>query len=219
MRNSKSLFVILGILLLGTLACESTPEQAAPEAAATGALLFEDDFSNPNSGWDVYSDEIATNEYYEGEFRISVHQPGFYSWANPQQNLSDVHIEVEAKSGGVDDNYFGVLCRYQPDGGFYAFVISSDGYYGVLKRTAEDDPFLLGTSEMLESSVINTGEEASNTIAVDCVGNELTLTVNGQTLANVVDGAFTSGDVGMIVATLTAENTMVSFDNFSVRAP
>jgi hypothetical protein len=218
MRNFKYLFAILGILLLGTLACESTPEQAAPEAIATGAVLFEDDFSNPNSGWDVYSDEISTNEYYEGEFRISVNQPGYYSWANPQLDLSDVHIEVETKSGGEEDNYFGVLCRYQPDGGFYAFVISSDGYYGVLKRIAEDDPILLGTSEMLESSVINTGE-GSNTIQVDCVGNQLTLAVNGQTLADVVDGEFTSGDVGMIVATLTAENTVVSFDNFSVRAP
>jgi hypothetical protein len=47
----------------------------------------------------------------------------------------------------------------------------------------------------------------------------LTLAVNGQTLADIVDGEFTSGDVGVIVATLTAENTVISFDNFSVHAP
>ena len=219
MRNFKYFLAILAALLLGTLACESTPEAAEPETEAGSSVLFQDDFSNPDSGWDVYADEIATNEYTADKFSIAVHQPGYYSWANPQQDFSDVHIEVNAqKSAGEDDNYFGVLCRYQPDGGFYAFVISSDGYYGILKRTGEDDPYLIGSSEMLESSAINTGAD-SNAIQVDCVGSELKLTVNDQMLAQVVDGEYTSGDVGIVVATLSAENTAVLFDDFSVRAP
>ena len=58
-------------------------------------------------------------------------------WANPGLNFTDTIIEVETtKVGGSDDNFFGVMCRYNPTGsdwGFYYFLLSSDGYYGISK--------------------------------------------------------------------------------------
>ena len=218
MHNFKYFLAILVVLLLGTLACESTPDAAESEVAADG-VLFQDDFSNPNSGWDVYADEVAANEYYENEFRISINELGYYSWTNLQQDYGDVQIEVDAHKGsGGEDNYFGVLCRYQPDGSFYALVISSDGFYGILKKIGSGDPLPIGSDQMLESSTINTGGE-SNTIQAECMGNKLKLTVNGQELAEVEDEEFTSGDVGLIVATISSENTVIMFDDFSLRTP
>ena len=218
MRNFKYMLAILVVLLLGTLACEGTPDAADSEADPDG-VLYQDDFSDPGSGWDVYADEISANEYYENGFRISVNQPGYYSWANPQQDFGDVRVEVDTqRSGGGEDNYYGVLCRYQPDGSFYALVISSDGFYGILKRTGSSDPVPIGTSEMLESSFINTGDEG-NTIQAECQGNWLALTVNGHKLAEAEDADFISGDVGLIVATLSSDSTAIIFDNFSVLSP
>jgi hypothetical protein len=47
---------------------------------------------------------------------------------------------------------------------------------------------------------------ATNQIRASCIGNELSLAVNGIPLINVTDSAFATGDVGLGVSTLAAGN-------------
>ena len=35
---------------------------------------------------------------------------------------------------GPDDNDFGIICRYIDDNQFYYAIISSDGYYGIVRK-------------------------------------------------------------------------------------
>ena len=58
-----------------------------------------------------------------------------------------------------------------------------------------------------------------NHIRADCIGNELTLYVNGQQVATATDSEFTGGDIGVIAGTFSTPGTDIHFDNFVVTRP
>jgi hypothetical protein len=205
--------------MMATLACGlfgggSESNDSAPPAD----VLFQDDFSDPSSGWDQVNEEEGTTDYLEGVYRILVNTPSYDIWANPGLEFTDTVIEVEAtKAGGPDDNDFGVICRYQNLENFYFFIISSDGYYGIAKVTNGEQE-LLNMENLQFSEAVNQGD-ATNEIQVECVGNRLALTVNGEKITEVTDSAYSSGDVGLIAGTFDIGGTDIHFDNFVVRKP
>jgi serine/threonine protein kinase len=181
-------------------------------------MIFQDDFSDPNSGWDLVQETDRITDYHNGVYRIFVNKPSYDVWANPGLNILDMVIEVEAtKVGGPDDNDFGVICRYQDINNFYIFTISSDGYYAIAKKM-NGDRVLIDMEKMEYSDIIYQGN-ATNEIRVDCVGDNLVLTVNGQTLKVATDPDFTSGDVGLIAGTYDIPGTDIYFDNFLIKHP
>jgi hypothetical protein len=141
----------------------------------------------------------------------------FY-WANPGLNFSDVSIEVEAtKSSGPDDNFFGLICRYQDPYNFYMLALSSDGYYSI--RKYQDGEFsFLGADQWQFSSAIHQGK-TTNVVRADCIGDTLTLYGNGTKLAEAIDGTFQSGDIGLTAASLQMAGTNILFDNFLAKKP
>lgn len=64
-----------------------------------------------------------------------------------------------------------------------------------------------------------------NIVRVECVGSDLSFSVNGHLLANVSDSTFAGGDVGLgaslPVGTSVSESqfTEVAFDNIIITAP
>lgn len=208
------LFVIIIVLILSVLACASgTPSEPLPEG-----VLFKDDFSDTSSGWDRVNVDEGITDYENGIYRIWVNTESTDVWANPGLNFTDTVVEVEAtKVGGPDDNDFGIICRYENESNFYSFIISSDGYYGILK-VLDGEQILIGADEMLPDDAIKQGN-ATNTIRADCVGSNLTLYANGTQLASVQDNSFSSGDVGLLAGTFSEPGTDIHFDNYVVRQP
>jgi len=206
--------------MLTSLACQAVTGPSAEDHAAlpTGEVLFKDDFSNPDSGWGRVVAENGVTDYVNGAYRIFVNETNTDTWANPELTFGDVKIEVEAtKNGGPYDNDFGVMCRYQNLNQYYFFIISSDGYYGIGKVNHEQQE-LLGADSLQPSEIIRQGN-ATNQIQADCIGDELSLTVNGEKLFSVRDADFTSGDVGLIAGTFDEPGTDIYFDNFLVLKP
>ncbi len=158
-------------------------------------------------------------DYYNGGYRIVVYTDMSDSWANPSgQSYADVSIEVDAtKNGGPDDNDFGVICRYQDVDNFYYGLVSSDGYYGIMK-VVDASSEQLGNSELQSSATINQGS-ATNQIRLVCAGDELSLYVNGQLVDQQVDSTFEQGNVGLLAGTYDIPGTDILFDNFSVTRP
>jgi len=153
-----------------------------------------------------------------GVYRIIVNQPEMNVLAKPGLMFSDVHIEVDTgKYSGADDNLFGVACRVNKNSEYYTFLVSSDGYYGIGKMK-HGEHTLLGSTMMEYSDAINKGQ-APNRLAVDCVGGNLALSVNGQLLKFVQDAEWASGDVGLIVGVFETAGADIIFDNFSVTKP
>ena len=183
-----------------------------------GDVLFQDNFSDPSSGWARTQENDYSTDYASDTYAIYVGVDNLSVWSTPGLDLADARIEVSAsKVGGPDDNNFGVICRYQDADNFYFLAISSDGTYAISKRQAGEWS-LLGADEWLFSEAIFQGE-SSNTIRADCVGDTLTLYVNDQLLAEAQDADFVSGDVGLLAGSFDTAGVDILFDDFSVRQP
>ncbi|HNT24447.1 MAG TPA: hypothetical protein PKM21_08785 [Anaerolineales bacterium] len=222
MWRSRHFLLVVGTLVLLAMACQAVvppEESSAPASTSQPSVLFQDDFSDVNSGWDRYEDTDALNDYYNDGYRILVNKPSWWFWSNPGLNFSDVIIDVDAtKIGGPDENDMGIICRYKDDANFYFFTISSDGYYGVSKFVNGEE-FLIGMESLgFNDTIVKIGG-TTNHMQARCVGSSLTLTVNGQVLADVNDSEFTSGDVGLIVGAYDATGVDILFDNFVVAKP
>ena len=192
-----------------------TPEPVPTvEQVVEQQLMIADDFSDVNSGWVRISVVDGWADYLNGGYLISVQNPNRLYWATSGNEFTNVRVEVDAAfSGGGEDNSFGVICRYQGEGDFYAMVISADGYYAIRKRIGGGELQTISGDGFAYSDKIRVGQE-NNSIVAECVYNQLRLFVNGEKIAEVTDGDLASGDVGMIVGTFTSVSTEVLFDNF-----
>lgn len=211
----SKLLAVVALLALAAVACE------LPFSASTneGNILFQDDFSDVDSGWDRSSFDSGLTDYERNGYRILVSETNYSAWANPSRNFSDVSVEVEArKIGGDDDNEFGIICRHANVDNYYVATISSDGFYGFLVRKDGESLELLNMENMLPSDSINLGD-ASNLIRLDCVGSTLTLYVNGDFVGETVDSSVGAGDVGLYAGTFSIPGTDILFENFVVREP
>ena len=209
---------------------ESTPTQstsseavAAPTVANTplavlGNVLFQDDFSDPTSGWESYHGSDSIRDYENGAYRILVDVPNQYYYSTAGQNFTDVSIKVDTtKVAGPDDNFFGIICRFQDLNNFYFSIISSDGYYAIGKIVG-GEVLILGQDDMLYSETIHRGE-TDNLLQGTCDGDRLALSVNNVELVSAQDTTFSSGDVGLLVGTFETYGANMIFDNFIVAQP
>jgi hypothetical protein len=216
LTKNLSKITVLAVFTIATLACSLFNGDGL--SLVPPGVLFQDEFSNPSSGWDQVDDGEAFTDYANDAYRIIVNVENTDVWANPGLNFTDTVIEVEAtKLGGPDDNDFGLICRYQSPSNFYFFLISSDGFYSIGKWSGGEQ-ISISSESMEYSEAINQGS-ASNTIRADCVGSRLTLWVNDQLLVEATDTDFTTGDVGLIAGTFAIPGTDIQFDNFVVREP
>ncbi len=221
---------ILGtvVAVLFLTACDSVPEveipfaDSGPDACDSGGALFADDFSGEQDcGWVEYNQGGAVVTTEDGVMKISTSSPGQIWWTNPERSFDDVIINVRASQiSGVDDNAYGVICRYQDEQNFYLFLISGDGYYAIGKYAGTDVPlsYLTPDGQYQQSDLINQGI-ASNDIQASCIGNQLSLAVNGQPLLTVTDSDLHAGDVGLAASALQQGTVEVSFDDLRVFAP
>jgi len=218
--KSKLRYLLL-VLITGSavLACSSISEITGGGNPSPGDVLFEDDFAFVFSGWPSNADEYSSSDYVDGGYQITVHEKDYVTWAIPGESFTDVDVQVEATIiSGEYDSYFGIICRHKDTDNFYALVISNDGYYGILK-TVQGGPFTLIPDEFLDySDSIKQGLD-TNLIRAKCANDRIFLYVNDDLLLEVKDDDLASGDVGLIVGSVTADETTIFFDNFIVRAP
>jgi hypothetical protein len=188
-----------------------------PDAEAGGRILYQDDFSEPGSGWDVTTEEGYTLGYDSGGYAITITQPNLTVWSPARQDFNDVRIEVDAtKLTGPEDNYFGLLCR-MTGSNLYILFVGSDGMYGIYKiREGEFRQLTTGVVE--EGGPILPGD-SKNHLAAECVGDKLALYANEEWVAGATDDEFKSGDVGLLAATFDEQGVRILFDDFVVYKP
>jgi hypothetical protein len=189
---------------------------APQESSQPSELPYLDDFLDPASGWPVYSGENGQSGYDSGGYQILVDLPYQQIAANPGKNFTDVVIEFEAaRLSGPEDAYLGAMCRYRDDANYYYLVIGADGYYSIGKIANGEN---ISLTENGTSSAILTGQ-AENSLRVECTSDILALYANGELLAQVQDGDFSSGDVGLLAGTLDTPGANIRFTNFYVTQP
>jgi hypothetical protein len=209
MIRSHHLFLL--VLLLVASTCSSNVQRCRTDKA-----LLEDNFNDTACGWDQYDRKDASAGYSGSEYSMVVHQINTSAVSVVGAEWDNVLLQVDARlADGSSDNNHGLLCRYRDLNHFYAFLVSSDGYYAIVKVIGAS-PFLVLSGDgtyLLPSEAIQTGPDAVNEIRALCDGDQLALYVNGQQLASVSDTDLTSGDVGFLVSTYSDGATEIRFDN------
>lgn len=191
-----------------------TPATPAPMPTPEGQVLLMDDFE-ATQGWFVTNQANFRMQYAEGGYRILNNFDASFVNSVRSFDLADAYIEVDATQiSGPDTGYYGLVCRWQNVTNNYGMVIGNDGFYGILSLQNGEVTFLgEGT---LESGILN--PDGSNRIAGSCIGNTLSLWVNGESVLNVQDDLYQSGSVGLMVGTRTGP-VEVHFDNFVLVRP
>ena len=212
----KPYILFFSILVLSALACSTT--NLAENLVPTGGVLYQDFFSNPQSGWGEFAQDSGTSGYINGAYHFLVNQPDITIWSHPGQSLTDVHIEVSTMPvSGPLSNQMGIVCRLVNDQNFYFFSISADGYFGIGKMK-DGNTNLISNSEMQKQNAILTGNQI-NILRADCVGDKLTMYINNVLVSSVKDTDFSSGDVGIIAGSSEQPGADIYFDNFMVFKP
>jgi formylglycine-generating enzyme required for sulfatase activity len=177
-------------------------EEALVLAPLARGVLFRDEFSDPNSGWPTGEDERQRFGYHPAAFyHLELSAPNENLTIFRGLSLGDFTAEAEALVDHTDtddgDFRYGLAIR-QSDEGYYAFVVSArTGTWQALKYSGQDAEVL---AEGEDDSI--RGLSAADTLRVHADGSEFTFDINGQTVAQVSDPDYASGDVGYLLETL-----------------
>lgn len=184
----------------------------------SGEVLFQDDFAINTSGWDRYQDSAYEADYDQGSYRIKVNTADTMVWSLPDLSYSDVILRVQSwRSAGPEDNLFGLICRYENADNFIFFALSSDGFVGI-GQYMSGDRNLLTDESLLPFEAVRRGDNI-NLVEAGCVGEQLTLSVNGERAAQARVDWVASGDVGLLAGTYSEPGVEIRFDNFSMLQP
>ena len=215
-KQLRMRFILIIIICLAILlAC-----QFSLSPYSSGDVIFADDFSEKNEIWDIWEkpDESAVSFFEDGLIMI-VSKPNLDIITINNVSYPDVLIQTTAqKRLGTSDNAYGIVCRYLNDKNYYGFLISSDGYYGIVK-VIEGEYELLSSENMEFDESIQQGK-GENSISAKCERNTLTISINGVEKASVYNNDLTAGKTGLITGSFSEVNeTAVLFDNFIVMVP
>jgi len=183
-----------------------------------GSVLFQDDFSRRSSGWPTRHTSRAILEYEEDHYTMLVLAPHASLWSTPGLQVGAARIEVDALHiSGPDDNFYGLVCRYQDDSNFAFLIASSDGFAGI-GEYRQDERRLLSGGAMLPAEPI-APRGYSNHLTAECLDDTLRLYINGLLVAEAPTDGPRSGDVGLITGSYADPGVEIVFDNFSVQVP
>jgi hypothetical protein len=208
------------ILLPTVVEVPTLSPTGTPPPEVSPGTLYQDDFSDPKSGWQRYRGSDGVMDYEDGSYRIFVNVDLDTFRVNAGLNLDDVQIEVDAtKIDGPDANAFGVMCRFDADTlDHYFFTIGSDGTIAIGKVIGGNREFLAAFDTSMNPVFVNLGA-ATNHIRADCVGTTLRLHINERMFVEREDTDLQRGDVGLIVGTLGGPGADILFDNLVIYKP
>jgi hypothetical protein len=187
-------------------------ESAAPES---GAVIHQDDFSDSSSGWTVQTDPDGSVGYVNSAYQINVTSPMMYISGTSGVTTGDVILNISSRvDTPTSQGDYGLICRQQNDGSYYAFEVSEDGYASIWKNIGDE------ITPLIDWEYFQGLEGASELqITASCIGNQLDLAVDGQLLLSTTDSDLQSGDTGLIAGTWDTPGLVVVFDDFVIRSP
>ena len=174
------------------------------EAAVPASPFYLDEFDGGLENWsEIYFTSASDAEYDEKTdvytedgglwFDINLKRTYIYLFNNSFE-YEDVQIETESESLGRNTNYISLVCRYDPDLGWYEFNIAASGLVSILRYDELDGKYVVigeGGSE-----AIHQGRDTNNFIA-KCNGDRLTLTINGKEWRTFTDKNLKRGLIGI----------------------
>ena len=191
------------------------PYYTESDVSSGGEVLFVDDFSDRQSGWDQSATDLNyISDYSEGEYRIVVNQLDWTIWSMPYHLMitDDVVIYVNFRfASGGPDSFAAVVCGIDTAtyDNFHVLGVRRNGEAIVYK-------YKDGQPVSIFSGMANALHEGINTLTAICLDDNLTLILNNELVTTVHDPDLRIGHVGLLAGTYSSMGTDVRFDNFTV---
>jgi hypothetical protein len=216
---------------------QPTPVPPQPQATEPptqpqpSSQFFKEEFDSPlTSDWFIYT---VTGSDSADPDKVTVEaKDGKLSWDFESEQVyyylfyeafeyEDVTVSVVADNRGRNNNNVSLMCRYDPDIGWYEFNIANNGLYDIFFAEIQNDgdiSYNLITNG--GSNAIKTGKNI-NEYSITCNGDELSLKINGDDVNKFNEKTYNlrSGSVGVGVSAFDVLPIQIEMDWFEVSEP
>jgi hypothetical protein len=215
-----------------------------------GEVAYISTFDDFTDDWSLYQGRLSA-QVTDSSLQLTADDVFKKPFSVTRQHWGDFDLRVHTHpAAGPLNNGYGVIFRLQDKGNnspddddFYLFLISSDGYYQVVRSIAGDQKEL---SAWIPSPLVNQGLGVNNTVGVVAIGDTFRFYVNdqpvqlcipddvtgvstyderrggcigGQMVDTLIDASIASGKLGVAVQTFDEPGVVVNFDNVLVVGP
>ncbi len=201
------------------------PASPAPTQTLRPApRLFTENFDGPAPYWTYQQagngQPLAAPEIRDGFLVFSLAAPNQWAYAlYGGADIADVAIEARVQDRTGGDGAAGIVCRYDKSAGWYELNVFADGTYRMLygrwlaAGIASYTPLYGGASNAMRAD--------ENDIGLQCRGNSLAPSINGQQLRQWQELKFglKQGKVGLSVSSFEDVPLMIAFDSVKVSEP
>lgn len=208
------------------------PSEVSPptEPPSTSAFFTEEFDTSLSGDWSPY---IIYGETEADPDKISVEvEAGKLVWSLGSKyvyyylfygafEFEDVRLEVRAENRGESNSSVSLVCRYDPQVGWYEFNISNNGLYDILyAEVSENGKIIYQRLANGDTRHVKPGQ-AVNEYSGTCEGNELSLNVNGTHVASLKENKYglRSGQVGISVSSFDALPVLIEMDGLKLSEP
>jgi len=224
MREPLIVLAFTGVAAIAAAGGAATPSlgTAAASSAAMaedkrGELLYRDDFSDPESGWEREHEAEWVKEYLGGTYRIVNVEPSQVTHAMlAGREAADADVSVTArKASGEDTIRIGLIFRATGDA-FLEAAMRPAGQCSL--RVVNNEPGAPRRRvEFVPCPAARVGDQP-NRLRVVVAGRTAVFFVNDARVAEITDVNVGKGRFGLLASSTDAPSD-VRFDDFEVRRP
>ena len=201
-----------------------SPDSVEPTATAAPVIdanvLYQDNFTNPATGWPEDKFDNYFIGYHEPEYyHIEVTSPNSKTTVFEPQKTSfeDNTIELQVltnstKTAQTGDFRYGLAFRRSGDQ-YYAFTISprTKKWFALKNSPSELTVLAEGTDDNIHDL------DTDDSLRVDMQGSNFVFHINDEIVGEVKDADYASGEIGFYVESFDSANTHIHFDNLVIR--
>ncbi len=210
-----------------TIPIPTNPPAVVVEATPTEILsapdFFSEEFEGDLTNWEYffmsgeedeasfYTEDGKLKFYLDGEdiYAYLLYSPYFYE---------DVALTVIAENRGYNNNNVSLICRYDPEEGWYEFNIANNGLYWIYFYDLRDPHYKLIADG--GSTAIHTGKDI-NEYSVVCNEKTLILYINGVETRRLEETQYVlkEGQVGVSVSSFSVYPIEVDIESVTIDYP
>ncbi|HSF80454.1 MAG TPA: S1C family serine protease, partial [Anaerolineales bacterium] len=192
-----------------------------PNANESGDFYYYTEFDGDLGSWVYYltrgEEQDFTANTSNSRMRVEIDDTYTYVYfMYDEYEYTDTWIDTTAENLGRNNNNVSLICR-ESDLGWYEFNIANNGEYWIYWY---DDVTEDGYVELWHggSTLIKMGKDINEYTAY-CVGDTLSLWINGVEVKTLTNKNLKSGRAGLSVSSFNVTPIIVEFDYFAVGVP